>query len=108
MTGRHRRSDNLHSAGAVPAIEREYVMRPNELKAFHRRRDVRQLARNEFPDCSVVFVTAPTGAIAFRISASSGRYRSGVIKLLAHHAHVRLNRAWLARQMKVHGGPAAA
>ena len=83
-------------------------MQPKTLDSAQRRRDLRQLVRNAFPGCSVVFVDPPAGGIAFRIRAGNGRYRSGVIKLLAHHGHVRLNGAWLAREMKVHGGPAAA
>jgi hypothetical protein len=73
-----------------------------------RRRLIQQLVRNECPGCTVVFVGAPAGAVAFRIRAASGRFRSGVIKLLAHHGHIRLNSAWLKREMKVHGGPATA
>jgi len=83
-------------------------MQPKSLDNPERRREIRQLVRNAFPACSAVFVEPPEGGIAFRIRAENGRYRSGVIKLLGHHGHVRLNTAWLAGQIKIHGGPAAA
>jgi hypothetical protein len=72
-----------------------------------RRRQIQRLAHNAFPNGVVVFVEAPRGGLAFRIRAVNGRFRSGTIKLLSHHGHIRLNRDWLAREIKAHGGPAA-
>ena len=83
-------------------------MPQKSLDNLQRRRQIEQLVHNEFPNCQVEFISAPRDGLAFRIRAANGRYRSGVIKLLAHHGHIQLNRAWLAAQMKAHGGPAAA
>lgn len=71
-----------------------------------RRRQIERLVHNVLRYCRVEFITAPRGGLAFRIRAVNGRYRSGVIKLLSHHGHIRLNRAWLSAQMKAGGGPA--
>jgi hypothetical protein len=64
-----------------------------------RRRRIQQLARNAFPGSEVVFLRAQAGALAFRIRAVNGRFRTGIIKLLAHHQKVRLNPSWLQRQL---------
>ncbi|MBI1374049.1 MAG: hypothetical protein GC159_15115 [Phycisphaera sp.] len=61
--------------------------------------------QNVMPGCVAVFVDAPNGALAFRIRAASGRYRSGEIQLLAHHGHIKINRAWLEDQLETRGGP---
>lgn len=77
------------------------------LNTPERRRRIEQLVRNEFPGCAAVFVMAPVGGLAFRICAPCGCVRSGIITLLAHHGHIRLNRSWLAGKMNDQGGPAA-
>jgi hypothetical protein len=84
------------------------VMPQKTLDNPQRRRQIERLVHNEFPNCEVEFVAAPRDSLAFRVRAMNGRNRSGVIKLLAHHGHIRLNRAWLAAQLRAHGGPAAA
>jgi hypothetical protein len=71
-----------------------------------RRRRIQQIAKNAFPGSTVVFLRAQPGALAFRIRAVNGRFRTGVIKLLPHHGKVRLNRSWLQRQLGGRGGPA--
>jgi hypothetical protein len=78
-------------------------MPPKTLDKPQRRRQIGQLVCNAFPTCTAEFVAAPAGGIAFRVRAANGRYRSGVIKLLAHHGHIRLNHAWLMREMKADG-----
>ncbi len=65
----------------------------------YRRRKIRQLARNEFRGCSVVFTAGIDGGLAFQIQSQNGRIRSGVIALLPHHGKVRLNAAWLKRHL---------
>lgn len=60
---------------------------------------IQQLVRNAHPGCEAIFVDAPPDGLAFRVRARNGRYRSGVITLLRHHREVRLNSAWLDRQM---------
>jgi hypothetical protein len=89
-------------------VRRIIVMRPKTLDNPQRRRALEQLVRNAFPGCCAMFLEAPAGGVAFCIRAENGRYRSGVIKVPAHHGHVRFNSAWLARQIKIHGGSAAA
>lgn len=89
-----------------PPLEQN-VMPQKTLDSPQRRRQIQRLVQNQFPNCKVHFITAPRDALAFRIRAPNGRYRSGIIKLLAHHGHIRLNRAWLTAQLKTHGGPAA-
>jgi hypothetical protein len=67
-----------------------------------RRRRILQLVQNALPGSTVVFAGGTPGCLAFRIKSANGRYRSGTIKLLAHHRRIRLNRAWLQRQLEIH------
>lgn len=65
-----------------------------------RRRRIQQLVRNAFPGCSAQFLAASPGALAFRVRAPTGRFRSGVLTVPAHHEGVRLNSAWLERLLR--------
>ena len=66
---------------------------------------ITELVRNEFPDCEVVFLQNDADELAFRIRSSQGNYRTGTIRLLSHHSHVVINKAWLQKQVAEHGGP---
>jgi hypothetical protein len=65
-----------------------------------RRRRIQQLVGNQFPGCAAEFLSASPGALAFRVRGPTGRLRSGIITLPAHHERVRLNSAWLERQLQ--------
>jgi hypothetical protein len=75
------------------------------ISASERRDRITQLVGNEFPSCEVVFLEDDADVLAFRIRSSEGNYRTGTIKLLSHHSHVVLNKAWLQKQVAEHGGP---
>jgi hypothetical protein len=60
-----------------------------------RRRRIEQLVGNAFPGCTAEFLPASPGALAFRVRGPTGRPRSGVLRLPAHHGRIRLNSAWL-------------
>lgn len=75
------------------------------INTSERRDRITQLVRNEFPDCEVVFVENDADELAFRIRSGQGNYRTGTIRLLNHHFHVVLNKAWLQKQVAEHGGP---
>lgn len=65
-----------------------------------RRRRIQQLVANAFRGCSAEFVNAGRGALAFRVRGPTGRVRSGILRLPAHHERTRLNAAWLHQQFQ--------
>lgn len=70
-----------------------------------RRDRITQLVGNEFPECEAVFGEDDVDTLAFRIRSREGNYRTGTIRLLRHHSHVVLNKAWLLEQVAKNGGP---